>query len=165
MKFHHLLEHVPDDAPTYNREDKRRIIDVLQSLRVAILQAMFIRAVSAPVCSRANGVSRNDVLEMVFTPRTHHALAQLRCAYPTHFPRIVLSDLTEPTDWPDGCDEGHEAIHCDYIDPIERAYGLSIRITTTHANVFGCMDNCFKLPGILSPRFRGNFGGIVALPM
>ena len=137
MKFHRLLEHVPNDAPTDNREDKRRMIGVLQSLRLALLQAMFIRAVSVPVFSRANDVSRDDVLEMVFTLRIDDALAQLRRAYPTHFPRIDRFDLTEPTDWPDGSDEGYEAIHRDFIDPIERAYGLSLRITTAVSNVFG----------------------------
>ena len=113
------------------------MIGVLQALRLALLQAMFIRAVSVPVFSRANDVSRDDVLEMVFTLRVDDALAQLRRAYPTQFPRISRFDLTEPTDWPDGSDEGYEAIHRDFIDPIERAYGLSLRITTAIANVFG----------------------------
>ncbi len=137
MKLHRLLDHIPDDAPTENREEKRRMIGVLQALRLALLQAMFIRAVSVPVFSRANDVSRDDVLEMVFTLRVDDALAQLRRAYPTQFPRISRFDLTEPTDWPDGSDEGYEAIHRDFIDPIERAYGLSLRITTAIANVFG----------------------------
>ncbi len=137
MKFHRLLDHVPDDAPTENREEKRRMIGVLQSLRIALLQAMFIRAVSVPVFSRANDVSRDDVLEMIFTLRVEEALAQLRRAYPTHFPRIGRFDLTEPTDWPDGGDEGYEAIHRDFIDPIERAHGLCLRISTAIANIFG----------------------------
>ncbi|MWV27244.1 phosphoenolpyruvate carboxylase [Aurantiacibacter rhizosphaerae] len=137
MKFHRLLDHVPDDSPTENREEKRRMIGVLQSLRIALLQAMFIRAVSVPVFSRANDVSRDDVLEMIFTLRVEEALAQLRRAYPRHFPRISRFDLTQPTDWPDGADEGYEAIHRDFIDPIERAYGLCLRISTAIANIFG----------------------------
>ncbi|WAT19193.1 phosphoenolpyruvate carboxylase [Aurantiacibacter sp. MUD11] len=137
MKLHRLLDHVPDETPVENREDKRRMIGVLQSLRLALFQAMFIRAVSVPVFSRANDVSRDDVLEMVFTLRVDEALAQLRRAYPTQFPRIDRFDLTEPTDWPDGGDEGYEAIHRDFIDPIERAYALSLRVTTAIANIFG----------------------------
>ena len=137
MKLHRLLDHVPDEAPTEHREDKRRMIGVLQALRIALFQAMFIRAVSVPAFSRANDVSRDDVLEMVFTLRIDDALAQLRRAYPTQFPRIDRFDLTEPTDWPDGSDEGYEAIHRDFIDPIERAYGLSLRVSTAIANVFG----------------------------
>lgn len=137
MKLHRLLDHVPDEAPVNGREDKRRMIGVAQALRLALLQAMFIRAVSVPVFSRANDVSRDDVLEMVFTLRMDEALAQLRRAYPTHFPGISRFDLTEPTQWPDGSDEGYEAIHRDFIDPIERAHGLTLRITTAIANYFG----------------------------
>ena len=137
MKLHRLFDQVPDEDPADNREGKRRMIGVLQALRIALLQAMFIRAVSVPAFSRANDVSRDDVLEMVFTLRVDEALAQLRRAYPTHFPRIDRFELDEPTDWPDGSDEGYEAIHRDFIDPIERAYALSLRITTSIANVFG----------------------------
>ncbi|WP_271076978.1 phosphoenolpyruvate carboxylase [Aurantiacibacter sp. MUD61] len=137
MKLHRLLDHIPDEAPTENREDKRRMIGVAQSLRLALMQAMFIRAVSVPVFSRANDVSRDDVLEMVFTLRIDDALAQLRRAYPRTFPRISRFDLTEAADWPDGADEGYEAIHRDYIDPIERAYSLSLRLSTAIANIFG----------------------------
>ncbi|KLI64320.1 phosphoenolpyruvate carboxylase [Aurantiacibacter marinus] len=137
MKLHRLLEHIPDEAPVEGREDKRRMIGVLQALRIALLQSMFIRAVSVPVFSRANDVSRDDVLEMIFTLRVDEALAQLRRAYPVSFPRISRFDLTEPTDWPDGSDEGYEAIHRDFVDPIERAHGLSLRVSTAIANIFG----------------------------
>jgi len=137
MKLHRLLAYIPDEAPVEGREDKRRMIGVLQALRITLLQSMFIRAVSVPVFSRANDVSRDDVLEMIFTLRVDEALAQLRRAYPVSFPRISRFDLTEPTDWPDGSGEGYEAIHRDFIDPIERAHGLSLRISTAIANIFG----------------------------
>ena len=64
-------------------------IGVLQALRLALFQHMFICAVSVPAFSRANDISRDDVLEMVFTLRIDEALAQLRRAYPTEFPRIT----------------------------------------------------------------------------
>ncbi|MDF1833305.1 MAG: phosphoenolpyruvate carboxylase [Alteraurantiacibacter sp. bin_em_oilr2.035] len=137
MKLHRLLDFVPDEAPIVGREDKRRMIGILQALRITLFQAMFIRAVSVPVFSRANDVSRDDVLEMVFTLRVEDALAQLRRAYPTSFPRITRFDLNEATDWPDGADEGYEAIHRDFIDPIERAHKLSLRISTAISNIFG----------------------------
>ncbi|RJY09165.1 phosphoenolpyruvate carboxylase [Aurantiacibacter aquimixticola] len=137
MKLHRLLDHVPDEAPVANREEKRRMIGAAQALRIALFQAMFIRAVSVPMFSRANDVSRDDVLEMIFTLRVDEALAQLRRAYPTSFPRIDRFDLDAETDWPDGADEGYEAIHRDYIEPIERAYALSLRVSTAIANIFG----------------------------
>ncbi len=98
---------------------------------------MFLRAVSIPAFSRANDVSRDDVLEMVFTLRIDDALAQLRRAYPTSFPKIADFSLAEPTDYPEGADEGYEAIRRTFIDPIERAQALSLRIATAIANHFG----------------------------
>ncbi|TIX51206.1 phosphoenolpyruvate carboxylase [Alteraurantiacibacter aquimixticola] len=137
LKLHRLLDLIPDEDPTANREEKRRMIGVLQALRLALLQHMFIRAVSVPVFSRANDVSRDDVLEMVFTLRVDEALAQLRRAYPTSFPKITDFQLDEPTDYPEGEDHGYEAIRRDFIDPIETAYALSLRISTAIANIFG----------------------------
>jgi hypothetical protein len=72
----------------------RRTIGVLQALRLALLQHMFIRAVSVPAFSRANDVSRDDVLEMVFTLRIDEALAQLRVPIPPASRRSPISSWT-----------------------------------------------------------------------
>ncbi|MCL6250896.1 phosphoenolpyruvate carboxylase [Altererythrobacter sp. KTW20L] len=137
LKLHRLLALVPAEEPAEHGEDLRRTIGVLQALRLALLQHMFIRAVSVPAFSRANDVSRDDVLEMVFTLRIDEALAQLRRAYPTSFPQITDFSLDEPTDYPEGEDHGYAAIRRDFIDPIEAAHGLSLRVTTAIANIFG----------------------------
>jgi phosphoenolpyruvate carboxylase len=137
LKLHRLLALISDDSPHDDREGVRRMIGVLQALRLALFQHMFLRAVSVPAFSRANDISRDDVLEMVFTLRVDEALAQLRRAFPTDFPRITDFDLAEPTDYPERADEGYETLRRTFIDPIERAYGLSLRITTAIANLFG----------------------------
>lgn len=137
LKLHRLLDLIPDEAPLPDREDTRRTIGVLQSLRLALLQHMFLKAVSIPAFSRANDISRDDVLEMVFTLRIDDALTQLRRAYPTSFPRLDDFDIAEPSDYPDGTGEGYSAIQRDYIDPLERSYGLALQITTAIANEFG----------------------------
>ena len=142
LKFHRLLDGIPEERgggwrSGEEREEVRRRIGVLQGLRLALLQHMFIRAVSVPVFSRANDISRDDVLEMVFTLRIEEALAQLRRAYPTNFPRIGDFDLRQATEYPEGAGEGYEAIRRDNIDPIERAWRLSLRISTAIANEFG----------------------------
>jgi phosphoenolpyruvate carboxylase len=98
---------------------------------------MFLRAVSIPAFSRANDVSRDDVLEMVFTLRIDEALAQLRRAYPTSFPQVGDFSLSEPSDYPEGGDEGYESVRRAFIDPIGRAQGLSLRIGMAIANHFG----------------------------
>ncbi len=137
MKFHRLLDYLPDENPVNGREDVRRSIGALQALRLALFQHMFIRAVSVPVFSRANDISRDDVLEMVFTLRIDEALAQLRRAYPVSFPQTSDFDLSEKATYPDVGDEGYAAIRRDLIEPIDRAYQLSLRITTAIANTFG----------------------------
>ena len=74
---------------------------------------------------------------MVFTLRIDDALEQLRRAYPTSFPQLGDFDIEEPSDYPDGDGTGDSAIQRDYIDPLERAYGLTRQITTAIANEFG----------------------------
>ncbi len=141
LKLRRLLDRVPAEPASSGsgaeREDVRRRIGVLQGLRLALLQHMFIRAISVPVFSRANDISREDVLEMVFTLRVEEALDQLRRAFPTDFPRIADFQLKQPTDYPDSADEGYEAIRRGCVEPIERAWRLSLRISTAIANEFG----------------------------
>lgn len=137
LKLHRLLALIPDEAPLDGREQTRRELGILQALRLALFQHMFLRAVSVPAFSRANDISREDVLEMVFTLRVDEALAQLRRAFPVSFPGIEDFTVTEPTDYPDDAATGYEAIHRDFIEPIEAANALALRITTAIANVFG----------------------------
>ena len=137
LKLHRLLDLIPDEAPLAGREHTRRMLGVLQALRLALFQHMFLKAVSVPAFSRANDISREDVLEMVFTLRIDEALAQMRRAFPVSFPQITDFSVNEPTDYPDDAATGYEAIHRDFIDPIAEAQGLALRITTAIANVFG----------------------------
>ena len=137
LKLNRLLALIPDEQPRADREDKRRVIGVLQALRLALLQHMFLGAVSIPAFSRANDVSREDVLEMVFTLRIDEALTQLRRAYPTEFPRIADFSVAEPSDYPDGDEEGYGKLRRELIDPIERSYELTLRISRAVANLFG----------------------------
>jgi len=137
LKLHRLLALLPDETSNGEREEVRREIGLLQALRLALFQHMFILAVSVPAFSRANDISRDDVLEMIFTLRIEEAVAQLRRAYPVRFPRIGDFELQEPSDWPDNAGETYEGIHREFIGPIERAYNLSLRIGTAIANHFG----------------------------
>ncbi|WP_375541227.1 phosphoenolpyruvate carboxylase [Qipengyuania flava] len=137
LKLHRLFDLVPDDDPHPERESVRRAIGVLQAVRLALLQHMFLKVVSVPAFSRANDISRTDVLEMVFSLRVDDALAQLRRAFPTSFPRKDDFALAEAGEYPMGEGEGYAAIRETYIEPIEQAYELCLRITTAIANEFG----------------------------
>ena len=137
VKLHRLLALIPDAAPAPDREATRRRIGALQALRLALLQHMFLRVVMIPPFSRANDIAREDVWEMVFTLRIDEAVSQLRRAFPVSFPSIADFAIAEPTDYPDEGATGYAAIQRDYIDPIERANALSLRIATAIANEFG----------------------------
>ncbi len=137
MKLHRLLDLIPDETPLPERETTRRSLGVLQSLRLALFKHMFLRSVMVPPFSRANDISRDDVLEMVFTLRVDEALAQMRRAFPISFPSIDDFSVTEPTDYPDKGATSYSQIHRDFIDPIARAQTLALRITSAIANEFG----------------------------
>lgn len=137
VKLHRLLELVPDDGRREGREDLRRSLGALQALRLALMQFIFLRAVRIPAFSRANDISRDDVLQMVFSLRIDDALDQLRRAYPVAAPSLDDYAVAEPADYPDLTGHSYAAIREELIDPIEEAYHLCLRISVAIANYFG----------------------------
>lgn len=137
LKLHRLLELVPEEEKQPDREHTRRVIGVLQALRLALMMHMLLKAVSIPAFSRANDISRDDVLEMLFSLRVDDALAQLRRAFPTHFPGLGDFAMDEPADYPVGEAKGYGSLHRVYFDPIARAHALMLRVSTAIANEFG----------------------------
>ncbi len=137
VKLHRLLELIPDEGGKEGREELRRSLGALQSLRLALMQFIFLRAVRIPAFSRSNDISREDVLQMVFSLRIDEALAQLRRAYPVSAPSLADYAVDEPADYPDLSGHGYAAIRQDLIDPIEDAYKLCLRIGVAIANYFG----------------------------
>jgi phosphoenolpyruvate carboxylase len=137
LKLHRLLKLMPEERPAPDREHTRRVIGVLQALRLALMMHMLLKAVSIPAFSRANDISRDDVLEMIFSLRIEDALQQLRRAFPTRFPGLADFAMDEAADYPAPDTRGYSALHADYIDPIERAHALVLRISTAVANEFG----------------------------
>ena len=137
MKLYRLLDLIPDEAPLDDREDTRRHLGVLQAMRFALIKHVFLKAVMVPPFSRANDISRDDVIEMFFTLRVEEGLAQLRRAFPSDFPSLADFLIDEPADYPRKGASGYEAIHQDYIEPIERAHRQMLRIGLSIANVFG----------------------------
>jgi len=139
VKLHRLLELIPpeDTTTTSGREDLRRALGALQALRLALMQHIFLKAVQVPAFSRSNDISREDVLQMVFSLRIEDALAQLRRAYPIAAPSIADFAVDEPTDYPGGDAQPYADIRNRYIEPIAEAYQLMLRIGAALANHFG----------------------------
>ena len=137
VKLHRLLELIPEEGAEAGREDLRRSLGALQALRLALMQFIFLRAMRIPAFSRSNDISREDVLQMVFSLRIDEALAQLRRAYPVSAPSLADYAVTEPADYPDLSGPSYAAIREELIDPIDDANQLSLRISVAIANHFG----------------------------
>jgi phosphoenolpyruvate carboxylase len=137
LKLHRLLALLPGEKADPQRENLRRSLGALHALRLALMQHMFLRAVQIPAFSRSNDISRDDVLEMVFTLRIDDAVAQLRRAFPVSSPSIADYSVSEPTDYPDSDTQAYAGIQNAYIEPIATANALCLRISTAIANHFG----------------------------
>ena len=137
LKFHRLLTRLPEADGNDEMQETRRTLGVLQALRLALMQHMFLRAVQIPAFSRSNDISRDDILEMVFTLRIDDAVGLLRKAFPVEAPALADFTVEEPSDYPDGDDQAYAGIQSTYIDPIADAYELCLRISTAIANHFG----------------------------
>jgi phosphoenolpyruvate carboxylase len=131
---------LPDKAPggaEGDREDLRRALGALQAVRLALMQHIFLKAVQVPAFSRSNDISRDDVLQMVFSLRIEDALSQLRRAYPLSAPTLTDFDIDAPTDYPSEADQPYAGIRSRYIEPMAEAYDLMLRIGAAIANHFG----------------------------
>jgi phosphoenolpyruvate carboxylase len=137
LKFHRLLARIPTDETDRDIEATRRTLGVLQALRLALMQHMLLRAVQVPAFSRSNDIDRDDVLEMVFTLRIEQAVTLLRTTFPVAAPSLTDFKVNEASDYPDTDDQAYAGIQSAYIDPIEDAYALCLRISTAIANHFG----------------------------
>ncbi len=137
LKLHRLLDRIAPDIEPDGREDLRRSLGVLQALRLALMQHLFLLAVQVPAFSRSNDISRDDVLEMVFALRIEDALEQFRRAFPVSSPAIADFNVSEPTDYPDAQEQAYAGIHTRYFEPMAHAYALILRIGAAISNHFG----------------------------
>jgi phosphoenolpyruvate carboxylase len=137
VKLHRLFKLVLEEELMPGREDVRRSLGALHALRLALMQHMFLLAVQIPRFSRRNDISREDVLQMIFSLRIEEAVAQLREAYPVSTPTVADFHVDEPTDYPIKEGETYAGIHRDYIDPIAQSYALMLRIGAAISNHFG----------------------------
>lgn len=137
LKYHRFLALLDEQNISAKREDLRRSLGVLHALRLCLMQHMFLRAVQIPAFSRRNDISRDDILEMIFSLRIDEALGLLRRAFPVSSPSIKDFKIDEPTDYPLDEEQAYQNLHEEYFDKIELAYQLCIKIGVSIANHFG----------------------------
>lgn len=139
LKLRQLIDLLPAEKLPQRSEERRRTLGVLHALRIALMQHIFLRAAAIPPFSRRNDVSRDDIMEMVMALRIDDVVDLLRQAYPLDAANIGDFDMEEATAYPDRRGPAYENIQRLYIDEIERAYGLMLRITRAIAHTFGAI--------------------------
>jgi phosphoenolpyruvate carboxylase len=137
LKLHRLLALVPDDNPREEREARpprdRRVPGPAPRAAAAHVPP---RGVDPGVQPRQRRFPRRRARNGVHAAdRRSAGAAQARL--PDELSKIGDFALAEPTDYPDGTDEGYDAIRRMFIDPIEQAQALSLRVGTAIANHFG----------------------------
>ena len=137
LKLRRLLDLLPVKSLPEADEERRMTLGVLHALRHSLMQHIFLRAAQIPPFSRRNDISRDDIFEMVFALRIPDAVSLLREAYPVEAPEMEDFDLDEPAQASQSSAPEYARIRTDYIDVIEDAYGLMLRISTAIANHFG----------------------------
>jgi phosphoenolpyruvate carboxylase len=139
LKLHRLLSVVSPDGASKEEEDRRRTMGVLHALRLALMQHIFLKAAQIPPFSVRNDLSRDDIMDMIFTLRIPEAVELLRAAYPVD--RLGLGDfkMEEATKYPDDNVAHYANIHSNYIDPIADSYDIILKIGTAIAHHFGAV--------------------------
>ncbi len=115
----------------------RERLSLLQAVRLALLQHLFIMAARVPRFSTRNDVSREDIMELIFSLRVPEALAMLRDTYPVNATDIGTYDLTEPRSYPEERGSNYADIAEKLIDPIEFTYKCILSMSATIAVEFG----------------------------
>lgn len=137
VRLHRLMTDLRGKATCPGSEQVRRNLGVLHALRLALLQHIFIRIIEVPPFSRANDVSRDEVVQMVLSLRIDEAVGLLSRAFPLMVPTASDYAVNERTDYPKGGAQPYAAIHLNHIQPILDAHNLILRISTVIANHFG----------------------------
>jgi len=137
LKLRRLLDLLPEDMFAQADDGRRRTLGVLHALRLALVQHIFLRAAQIPPFSRRNDISRDDIMEMVFALRIPDAVALLRDAYPVEAPEIGDFDLAEGGASSEAHSPDYGRIRTEYIDAIDNAYALMIKISISIALMFG----------------------------
>lgn len=136
LKLRRLVDLLPADALPPRDEPRRRTLGILHALRLALMQHIFLRAAAIPPFSRRNDISREDIMDMVLALRIDEALVLLREAYPVEAPSLDQFEVTEAAGYPSERGAAYARIHEDYIDAIDAAHGLMLRISRAIAHHF-----------------------------
>ncbi|MFD0986830.1 phosphoenolpyruvate carboxylase [Methyloligella solikamskensis] len=123
-----------------NWEDGRLELDVLQAVRLALIQHIFLLAARVPRFSTRNDIARDQIIGLILSLRVEEAVQLLREAFPKDVPEVTEYTLDEPATYTGYEGSDYAEINRALIDPIVETYRVVLEIgvgVTHHFGAYG----------------------------
>ncbi len=114
-------------------------LDMLHAIRIALIQHLFILAATLPRFSPQAGISREDVMELIFHLEVPQAVSLLRQTFPIDAPKVTDFKLKEKATYPSSNAPIYEQIHQDFIEPLRETHKQIQLITTGIAHYYNAV--------------------------
>jgi len=120
-----------------NWEDGRLQLDVLQALRLALIQHIYLLAARVPRFSTRNDIARDQIIGLILSLRVEEAVQLLREAFPKDVPEVAEYSLEEPATYTGYEGSDYAEINRTLIDPIDDTYRMVLEIGVGISHHFG----------------------------
>jgi phosphoenolpyruvate carboxylase len=121
--------------PDWN--DGRLEQDVLQAIRITLIQHIFLLAARVPRFSTRNDIGRDSIIGLILSLRVEEAVGLLREAFPKDSPGRAEFDLSEPATYTGHEGSDYAEINRTLIDPIVETYRIVQEIGVGVSHHFG----------------------------
>ncbi|XSG81151.1 MAG: phosphoenolpyruvate carboxylase [Methyloligella sp. ZOD6] len=118
-------------------EDGRLQLDVLQAVRLAMIQHIFLLAARVPRFSTRNDIARDQIIGLILSLRVDEAVQLLREAFPKDVPEVTEYTLDEPATYTGYEGSDYAEINRELIDPIVETYRVVLEIGVGISHHFG----------------------------
>ncbi len=136
LKFQRILKHVDTKESHKGAGESRNELYLLHSLRLALMQHIFLLGAALPTFSKRNQLSRDEVIAMLLSLNISEAVHQLREAYPVNLIEREDFSMKEPCQYLESDASEFAHINEEYIDRIEESYEQILNISTAIAHYF-----------------------------
>lgn len=118
-------------------ENGRLELDVLQAVRLALIQHIFLLAARIPRFSTRNDIGRDNIIGLILSLRVEEAVALLREAFPRDVRVAADYKLAEPATYTGHDGNDYSEINRVLIDPIVETYRVVLEIGVGLSHHFG----------------------------
>lgn len=136
IHLHDLVRAIGED-PMEARLPERTELDVLQAIRIALIQHIFLLAARLPRFSTRNDISQDDIMNLILKLRVEEATALLRDAYPKRMPSPDDYTMDEQASYTGYEGSDYAEINDLLIDPMLSAYQSVLDISVGISHHFG----------------------------